>query len=84
MHKKKIKGNSRLSFAEDIDNEAQEEEEDRNNNNNVRKGDNIREFLRVVQHLAHEFHEIRTISVENLLYVKEDLIIPYLQTFSWL
>jgi len=50
----------------------------------VRKGDSIGEFLRAVQQqLAPEFREIRTTSVENLLYVKEDLIIPHVCTFSW-
>lgn len=47
----------------------------------VRKGDSIAEFLRAVQQqLASEFREIRTASVENLLYVKEDLIIPHVNT----
>lgn len=49
----------------------------------VRKGDSIAEFLRAVQHqLAAEFREIRTASVENLLYVKEDLIIPHVSVNS--
>eukprot|EP01018_Ginkgo_biloba_P030492 Gb_00497 [translate_table: standard] len=49
----------------------------------VRKGDTIAEFLRSVQQqLASEFREIRTASVENLLYVKEDLIIPHLFHFD--
>ncbi|MBA0614274.1 hypothetical protein Godav_014589 [Gossypium davidsonii] len=49
----------------------------------VRKGDTIGEFLRAVQQqLAPEFREIRTTSVENLLYVKEDLIIPHLFHFD--
>ncbi|KAL6963748.1 hypothetical protein U1Q18_034753 [Sarracenia purpurea var. burkii] len=49
----------------------------------VRKGDTIGEFLRAVQQqLAPEFREIRTSSVENLLYVKEDLIIPHLFHFD--
>ncbi|KAL7002591.1 hypothetical protein U1Q18_003743 [Sarracenia purpurea var. burkii] len=48
----------------------------------VRKGDKIGEFLRAVQQqLAPEFREIRTTSVENLLYVKEDLIIPHQHSF---
>ncbi|KAK2983790.1 hypothetical protein RJ640_017193 [Escallonia rubra] len=48
----------------------------------VRKGDAIGEFLRAVQQqLAPEFREIRTASVENLLYVKEDLIIPHQHSF---
>lgn len=49
-------------------------------NKKVRKGDTIGEFLRAVQQqLAPEFREIRTTSVENLLYVKEDLIIPHVR-----
>ncbi|KAF8406571.1 hypothetical protein HHK36_008659 [Tetracentron sinense] len=48
----------------------------------VRKGDAIGDFLRSVQQqLAPEFREIRTTSVENLLYVKEDLIIPHQHSF---
>ncbi|XP_019163386.1 PREDICTED: protein XAP5 CIRCADIAN TIMEKEEPER-like [Ipomoea nil] len=48
----------------------------------VRKGDTMGEFLRAVQQqLAPEFREVRTTSVENLLYVKEDLIIPHQHTF---
>lgn len=44
----------------------------------VRKGDSIGEFLRAVQQqLSVEFREVRTASVENLIYVKEDLIIPH-------
>lgn len=46
----------------------------------VRKGDKIGDFLRSVQQqLAPEFREVRTTSVENLLYVKEDLIIPHVR-----
>ncbi|CAD6218372.1 unnamed protein product [Miscanthus lutarioriparius] len=48
----------------------------------VRKGDSIGEFLRAIQQqLAPEFREVRTTSVENLLYVKEDLIIPHQHSF---
>ncbi|CAN6900591.1 unnamed protein product [Brassica oleracea] len=48
----------------------------------VRKGDAIGTFLRAVQQqLAPDFREIRTASVENLLYVKEDLIIPHQHSF---
>ncbi|KAK1601072.1 hypothetical protein QYE76_007419 [Lolium multiflorum] len=48
----------------------------------ARKGDSIGEFLRAVQQqLAPEFREVRTTSVENLLYVKEDLIIPHQHSF---
>lgn len=48
----------------------------------VRKGDTIGEFLRAIQQqLAPEFREVRTASVENLLYVKEDLIIPHQHSF---
>ncbi|XP_039058653.1 protein XAP5 CIRCADIAN TIMEKEEPER-like isoform X2 [Hibiscus syriacus] len=49
----------------------------------ARKGDTIGEFLRAVQQqLAPEFREIRTTTVENLLYVKEDLIVPHLFHFD--
>lgn len=48
----------------------------------VRKGDTMADFMRAVQQqLASEFREIRTTSVENLLYVKEDLIIPHQYSF---
>lgn len=48
----------------------------------VRKGDTIGAFLRAIQQqLAPEFREVRTASVENLLYVKEDLIIPHQHSF---
>ncbi|KAE8783348.1 folate-biopterin transporter 1, chloroplastic-like [Hordeum vulgare] len=48
----------------------------------VRKGDSIGEFLRADhQQLAPEFREVRTTSVENLLYVKEDLVIPHQHSF---
>ncbi|XP_077239944.1 XAP5 family protein [Tasmannia lanceolata] len=148
--KRRIKGNPRLSFADDIDNGSDEEEAENNNQESkmvghgklgkdptvetsflpdsereaeeqaererlrkqwlreqeqirnepleitysywdgaghrrviqVRKGDAIGGFLRAVQQqLAPEFREIRTTSVENLLYVKEDLIIPHQHSF---
>ncbi|KAI3890443.1 hypothetical protein MKW92_031483 [Papaver armeniacum] len=97
--KRKIKGNPRLSFTDDIENESDEDEAENNNEPlqitysywdgaghrrtiQVRKGDSIGEFLRAVQQqLAPEFREIRTTSVENLLYVKEDLIIPHQHSF---
>ncbi|KAI3843728.1 hypothetical protein MKW98_013664 [Papaver atlanticum] len=149
--KRKIKGNPRLSFTDDIENESDEDEAENNKNEEpkkhgngklgkdptvetsflpdsereaeeqaererlkkkwnleqlriqneplqitysywdgaghrrtiqVRKGDSIGEFLRAVQQqLAPEFREIRTTSVENLLYVKEDLIIPHQHSF---
>ncbi|CAN6587038.1 unnamed protein product [Malus baccata var. baccata] len=48
----------------------------------VKKGDKIGDFLKAVQQqLAPEFREVRTTSVENLLYVKEDLIIPHQHSF---
>ncbi|RZC84250.1 hypothetical protein C5167_047036, partial [Papaver somniferum] len=121
--KRKIKGNPRLSFTDDIENESDEDEAENNKNEEPKKhengklgkdptvetsflpdsereaeeqdererlknkslivtemvlGDSIGEFLRYVQQkLAPEFREIRATSVENLLYVKEDLIIPH-------
>eukprot|EP00899_Mesostigma_viride_P002290 jgi/Mesvir1/12061/Mv00347-RA.1 len=48
----------------------------------VRKGDTIGDFLRQVQQqLASEFREMRSASVENLMYIKEDLIIPQNNSF---
>ncbi|PWA41492.1 hypothetical protein CTI12_AA556060 [Artemisia annua] len=45
-------------------------------------GDTIGEFLQTVrQQLAPEFREVRTTSVENLLYGKEDLMIPHQRSF---
>lgn len=48
----------------------------------VKKGTTIGKFLDMVKgQLATEFHELRNISGDSLLYVKEDLIIP--QHFSF-
>nr|POE79096.1 protein xap5 circadian timekeeper [Quercus suber] len=48
----------------------------------LQEGDTIGEFLQAVQQqLAPEFREIRTTSVENLFYVKGDLIIPHQHSF---
>lgn len=43
-----------------------------------KKGDTIAAFLEKVR---HEFSELRGVSVENLFYIKEDLIIPHHFTF---
>jgi protein FAM50 len=43
----------------------------------VRKGTTIGRFLELVKaQLIGEFHEIRSTNPEDLVYVKEDLIIP--------
>ncbi|EFN54296.1 hypothetical protein CHLNCDRAFT_58339 [Chlorella variabilis] len=48
----------------------------------VRKGDNVGQFLKaVVEQLTPQFREIRTTSVGNLMYVKEDIILPHTVTF---
>ncbi|GAQ80858.1 hypothetical protein KFL_000640250 [Klebsormidium nitens] len=48
----------------------------------VRKGDSIGDFMRAVQaQLSPEFREVRTTMFDNLMYVKEDLIIPHQFTF---
>ncbi|CAJ0927822.1 16077_t:CDS:2 [Entrophospora sp. SA101] len=39
-----------------------------------KKGDSISAFL---EKCRQQFHELRGVSVDNLLYVKEDLIIPH-------
>ena len=48
----------------------------------VKKGDTIATFLRAVQEqLAPRFREIRSSSVSNLMYIKEDMILPHNVTF---
>jgi hypothetical protein len=50
----------------------------------VRKGDTMGEFLRKVRdQLAGDFREMRGASVDQMLYIKEDLIIPHDFTFNW-
>eukprot|EP00891_Asterochloris_glomerata_P009414 jgi/Astpho2/9414/Aster-01676 len=44
----------------------------------VRKGDTVGEFLKAVKmQLAEEFRDIRVTSVSNMMYVKEDLVLPH-------
>ncbi|CAG8496615.1 644_t:CDS:10 [Diversispora eburnea] len=43
-----------------------------------KKGDSIADFL---EKCRQQFHELRGVSVDNLIYVKEDLIIPHHYTF---
>ncbi|CAG8555846.1 6405_t:CDS:2 [Paraglomus brasilianum] len=43
-----------------------------------KKGDTITQFL---EKCRQQFHELRGVSVDNLIYVKEDLIIPHHYTF---
>lgn len=43
----------------------------------VKKGTNIDKFLELVR---QEFKELRGVSVENLIFVKEDLIIPHVNS----
>ena len=48
----------------------------------VKRGDSVGTFLRGVRDaLSPEFRELRSASVDNMLYVKEDLIIPHSLTF---
>ncbi|GFH16357.1 uncharacterized protein HaLaN_12759 [Haematococcus lacustris] len=48
----------------------------------VKKGDSIGQFLKAVrEQLLPEFRELRHVSVDNLLYVKEDIILPHHHTF---
>mmetsp|Transcript_33311 Transcript_33311/g.96521 ORF Transcript_33311/g.96521 Transcript_33311/m.96521 type:complete len:362 (-) Transcript_33311:106-1191(-) len=48
----------------------------------ITKGTTVGKFLEAVRHgISSDFHELRTVSSENLLYVKEDLIIPHNYTF---
>jgi len=48
----------------------------------IEKGSSIKEFLeKVKRELSDEFTHLRRSSAENLIYVKEDLIIPSNYTF---
>ncbi|KAK9807062.1 hypothetical protein WJX72_012353 [[Myrmecia] bisecta] len=48
----------------------------------VRKGDTVGQFLKQVrEQLAPEFRELRSTSVSNMMYVKEDLILPHSVSF---
>jgi protein FAM50 len=48
----------------------------------VKRGDTVATFLRAVQEqLAPRFREIRSSSVSNLMYIKEDVILPHNVTF---
>lgn len=48
----------------------------------MRKGNSVHQFLqRCLEHLRKEFNELKAASVDQLMYVKEDLIIPHHSTF---
>nr|XP_004666219.1 protein FAM50B [Jaculus jaculus] len=48
----------------------------------MRKGSTVQQFLRrALQGLRADFRELRAASVEQLMYVKEDLILPHHHTF---
>ena len=48
----------------------------------MKKGDTIYHFLqKALDMLRQEFHELRAMTADNLMYVKEDLIIPHHFTF---
>ncbi|KAM5299928.1 protein FAM50B [Ctenodactylus gundi] len=48
----------------------------------VRKGSTVQQFLRTaLQALRRDFQELRPVGVEQLLFVKEDLILPHCHTF---
>mmetsp|Transcript_25225 Transcript_25225/g.42264 ORF Transcript_25225/g.42264 Transcript_25225/m.42264 type:complete len:337 (+) Transcript_25225:163-1173(+) len=51
----------------------------------LKKGNTIGEFLKAVrEQLSVDYREMRTASVENLIYIKEDLIIPHEFSFYWM
>ncbi|GLC34354.1 hypothetical protein PLESTB_000738300 [Pleodorina starrii] len=48
----------------------------------IKKGDSIGLFLKAVrEQLAPEFRELRHVGMDNLMYIKEDLIMPHHHTF---
>ncbi|GAB1598050.1 protein FAM50A-like [Argonauta hians] len=48
----------------------------------MKKGNSIQQFLqRCLENLRKEFNDLKSITVDQLMYVKEDLIIPHHYTF---
>eukprot|EP00197_Chlamydomonas_leiostraca_P012081 CAMPEP_0202862594 /NCGR_PEP_ID=MMETSP1391-20130828/3578_1 /ASSEMBLY_ACC=CAM_ASM_000867 /TAXON_ID=1034604 /ORGANISM="Chlamydomonas leiostraca, Strain SAG 11-49" /LENGTH=386 /DNA_ID=CAMNT_0049542143 /DNA_START=60 /DNA_END=1220 /DNA_ORIENTATION=- len=48
----------------------------------IKKGDTVGGFLKAVrEQLSKEFRELRHVSVDNLLYIKEDIILPQHYSF---
>lgn len=48
----------------------------------MKKGNSIYQFLqKSLELLRKEFHELRTVTTDQLMYIKEDLIIPHHYTF---
>ncbi|XP_071496351.1 protein FAM50A-like [Diadema antillarum] len=48
----------------------------------MKKGDTIQRFLqRCLEGLKKDFHELKAVSVEQMMYIKEDLIIPHHYSF---
>lgn len=48
----------------------------------MKKGSSIYQFLqKTLELLRKEFHELKVMTADNLMYVKEDLIIPHHFTF---
>lgn len=48
----------------------------------MKKGNSIYQFLqKCLELLRKEFHELRTVTTDQLMYIKEDLIIPHHYTF---
>ncbi|XP_033645273.1 protein FAM50A-like [Asterias rubens] len=48
----------------------------------MKKGDTIQRFLqRCLETLKKDFHELKAVTVEQMMYIKEDLIIPHHHSF---
>lgn len=48
----------------------------------MKKGDTIQRFLmKCLESLRKDFHELKAVSVEQMMYIKEDLIIPHHYSF---
>ncbi|XP_054752312.2 protein FAM50A-like [Lytechinus pictus] len=48
----------------------------------MKKGDTIQRFLqKCLENLKKDFHELKAVSVEQMMYIKEDLIIPHHYSF---
>jgi hypothetical protein len=47
----------------------------------MKKGDSIHRFLaKVLEGIRKDFSELRTVNVDQLMYIKEDLIIPHVNS----
>ena len=50
----------------------------------VKKGDTIAQFItRALEIMKKEFSELKNASADNVMFIKEDLIIPHFYTYAF-